>query len=108
MKRFVTCLSVLALILGLASGAAADSYTFSAADVKNLMLSYSAPLSDSTNLWGLWAVRTMPIVTGGSYTIDSGATTQTGWGVSTFPFGQTPYTGTNNARFRDAVGAPSI
>ena len=26
--------------------------------------------------------------------------------MSTFPFGQTPYTGTNNARFRDAVGAP--
>lgn len=106
---------VLALVLVLASGAAASSFTFSASQVKSVMSSYGAPLSDSTNLWGLWAVRTMPIVTGGTFTITGGSTTQTGWEVSapsTYDFGSgpVPYSwpspyGSNCAWFADTSGS---
>jgi hypothetical protein len=106
MRKLVAYLSVLGLLLGLTSAAAADNYSFSAAQVKDVMQSYGAPLSDSNYLWGLWAVRTMPIVTGGSFTISGGTTTQTGWGAdapSSYNW-KTPY-GTNCAWFWDASGA---
>jgi hypothetical protein len=106
MKRLTLWLTVVALVFSMASLAAANnSYTLTASQIKSVMSSYGAPLDDTTNLWGLWAVRTMPIVTGGSYTIDIGATTQTGWGVSTSSYGNTPYAGTNSAWFWDDSGA---
>lgn len=105
MKKISMLLAILVLVFALASAAGADSYTISAAQVKEAMADYGAPLSDSTYLWGLWAVRTMPIVTGGGYTITGGSTSQTGWGVSA-PSSYSwhaPY-GSNCAWFYDIQG----
>jgi hypothetical protein len=81
--------------------------TFTADDVLQVMANAGAPLNNSTNQWGLWAVRAMPIVAGGGYTITGGSTTQTGWGVyaPNGAFGASPYTATNSAWFWDASGA---
>lgn len=86
----------------------ATTISFTAAQVKSEMAADGAPLNDATNQWGLWAVRAMPIVGGsGLYTIDSGSTTQTGWGVNApnGAFGAAPYTATNSVWFWDASGA---
>jgi hypothetical protein len=86
----------------------AASFSFTASDVKTVMSAAGAPLSNATNQWGLWAVRAMPVVGGtGLYTIDSGATTQTGWGVSApnGVFGAAPYTASNHVWFWDASGS---
>ena len=107
MKQLTIWLAMVVLVFSLSSVAGADSYTITAAQVKAVMEDCGAPLSDSTYLWGLWAVRTMPIVTGGGYTITGGSTTQTGWGVSAPNgiFGSSPYTATNSSWFWDASGA---
>jgi hypothetical protein len=47
--------------------------TFTAGDVKNVMAdNYGDFLSNSTYLWGIWSIRAMPIVSGGSFEILSG------------------------------------
>jgi hypothetical protein len=57
--------------------ATADPYTisFTAGDIKAVMASnqYQDPLSDGTYLWGLWAIRAMPIVSSGGFDILSGS-----------------------------------
>jgi hypothetical protein len=81
---------------------------FTAQTILDAMAAQGAPLHNSTNQWGLWAVRVMPIVTGGGYTITggSGSTTQAGWGVNApGVFGQPPYTAADSAWFWDACGA---
>ena len=91
-----------------AASAVADlNVSFTASDVKAVMSSYGAPLNDASNQWGLWAVRAMPIVTGGGYTITGGSTSQMGWGTSApnGAFGASPYTATNSVWFWDASGA---
>lgn len=104
-------LSIFLMIIGLLtiSGlASASTITFSAGDVKAVMLDNGAPLNNATNQWGLWAVRAMPIVGGnGVYTITGGSTNQTGWGVNApnGAFGAAPYTPTNSAWFWDASGS---
>ena len=63
--------------------AAADPFTisFTAGDVKEVMNdTYDDPLSDATYLWGLWSIRAMPIVSGGTYDIFSGAVDATASG----------------------------
>jgi hypothetical protein len=107
MKKLIIYLAIVALVIfSIASISAAESYTFSAAEVKAVMQSYGDPLSDSTYYWGLWAVRTMPVVTGGGYTITGGSTIQTGWGVDAPSTDSwvSPY-GTNCAWFWDESGA---
>jgi len=96
------------LIAGLVGHLEAASFSFTASDVKTVMSAAGAPLSDATYQWGLWAVRAMPVVGGsGLYTIDSGATTQIGWGVSAPNgiFGAAPYTASNHVWFWDASGS---
>jgi len=96
------------VIAGLVGHLEAASFSFTASDVKTVMSAAGAPLSDATNQWGLWAVRAMPVVGGsGLYTIDSGTTTQTGWGVSApnGAFGAAPYTPSNHVWFWDASGS---
>ncbi|MGB8990959.1 MAG: VPLPA-CTERM sorting domain-containing protein [Desulfobaccales bacterium] len=106
MKKLTMWLAIVGFIFSMAGVAGADSYSITAAQVKAVMQDCAAPLSDSTYLWGLWAVRTMPIVTGGGYTITGGSTSQTGWGVSApnGAFGSSPYTATNSAWFYDIQG----
>ncbi len=56
--------------------AAAGPFTisFTAEKVKTIMRDdYGDPLSDANYLWGLWAIRAMPIVSSGGYEILSGA-----------------------------------
>ncbi|MFA5252101.1 MAG: PEP-CTERM sorting domain-containing protein [Phycisphaerae bacterium] len=107
MKKLITICAVVTMILVISSMANATTITFTAADVKAEMAAQGAPLNDVDNQWGLWAVRAMPIVTGGIYTIDSGSTTQTGWGVSApnGAYGNSPYTASNSVWFWDESGA---
>lgn len=108
MRRALIAVVTAVLIAGLVGHSEAASFSFTASDVKTVMSAAGAPLSDTTNQWGLWAVRAMPVVGGsGLYTIDSGATTQTGWGVSApnGVFGAAPYTASNHVWFWDASGS---
>src|SRR3970040_1495791 len=83
MKKLITTCLALGLILAVSPIVNADTVNFTAADIKATMAAAGAPLSHGANQWGLWAVRAMPIVGGsGLYTITSGATSQTGWGVA--------------------------
>lgn len=104
------CITVMGIAILVSAGGnvfADLSVSFMASDVKAVMASDGAPLSNGNNQWGLWAVRAMPVVTGGNYTITSGFTSQTGWGVSApnGAFGAAPYTASNSAWFWDASGA---
>jgi len=106
-KRTMMAVLGCIFLMFVAVNATAETITFSAADVISVMAANSAPLHNSTNQWGLWAVRVMPIVTGGTYTITGGSTTQPGWGVSApnGAFGASPYSAANSAWFWDASGA---
>ncbi|MBI2524688.1 MAG: PEP-CTERM sorting domain-containing protein [Candidatus Rokubacteria bacterium] len=107
-RRVLMAVLAAVLIAGSAGYLEAASFSFTASDVKTAMAAAGAPLNDATNQWGLWAVRAMPVVGGtGVYTIDSGATTQTGWGVDApnGAFGAAPYTPSNHVWFWDACGA---
>jgi hypothetical protein len=106
MKKLTICLSILALVFSCAAVAGAESFTLSAAQIKAVMADYDAPLSDATYFWGLWSVRTMPIVNGG-YTITETSTNQTGWG-SLGPYylsWPSPYDSSKYAYFFDYHGA---
>ena len=72
--RILPVILVLVLVATVAP-AVADPFTvsFTAADVKSVMGSYGAPLSDSTYQWGLWSIRAMPMVQGGGYTMVGGS-----------------------------------
>lgn len=77
MRRY-GILAALVLFFAVASvpsaSAAAITISFTAGDVKDVMKTeYGDPLSNGTYLWGLWALRAMPIATGGSYTILGGS-----------------------------------
>lgn len=90
------------ILAGASQGLASITVNFTAADVKAAM---GIPLNDTTSQWGLWAVRAMPVVTGGSYTLNSESTTQVGWGASAVSFGHSPYAANNDAWFFDNSGA---
>jgi len=69
---------LLLIILSLtAMPAMAESFTigFTAGEIKSIMASsyYDDPLSDQNFIWGLWAIRAMPIVNGGGFGITSGS-----------------------------------
>ena len=106
MKNFLTIFAVVvALIMVIGSPAQATTINFTANDIKAVMATTGAPLSDATNQWGLWAVRARPIVTGGGFAITGASTSQTGWGTSA-PSGYSWNTyGTNTAWFWDASGS---
>jgi hypothetical protein len=76
---------VLPLVLvfsGFASGVSASPLTlsFTAGDIKSIMLVNGDPLHDDTYQWGLWSVRAMPIVSGGGYDIlDASISTTVDW-----------------------------
>lgn len=105
-NQIAPCLAGLFMLAGILQASASITVSFTAAQVKTAM---GIPLNDATYQWGLWAVRAMPVVTGGGYSIvgASGATTQTGWGTSVpnGAFGAAPYTAANSAWFWDASGA---
>jgi hypothetical protein len=70
------------MLAGSASSAAAAPITlsFSAGDIKSVMLDAGDALHDDTYQWGLWSVRAMPIVSGGSYDIiDTGISSAIDW-----------------------------
>jgi hypothetical protein len=96
--------TVLVLVVS-APPASATTVTFTAGVVKDAMLSSGAPLSDGTNQWGLWAVRAVPVVKGGGFTIAGGSTSQAGWGVDAPSSYSWNTYGTNCAWFWDASGA---
>jgi IPTL-CTERM motif len=107
MAMRVLSLACLFGLIGL-SPAWGATVTFDGAGIKATMAAAGAPLSDATNQWGVWAIRAMPVVGGtGVYTIDSGSTTQVGWGVAApnGAFGNPPYTPTNSVWFYDISGA---
>lgn len=104
-KKVGICLTLAILVLSIAPAAFPDSYTFTAGQVKTWMNDAGAPLSDAQYYYGLWAVRTIPEVTGGGFTITGGSTNQTGWGVTApSTYSWNTYT-TNCAWFWDAAGA---
>src|SRR6478609_5447350 len=76
---------VLPLVLvfsGFASGVSASPLTlsFTAGDIKSIMLVNGDPLHDDTYQRGLWSVRAMPIVSGGGYDIlDASISTTVDW-----------------------------
>ena len=79
--------------------------SFTPSEIKAVMAANGDPLHDSSNQWGLWAVRARPIVTGGSYTITGASTTQSGWGTTAPSWYSWNTYGTNCAWFWDASGA---
>jgi len=85
----------------------ADSFSFTASDIIAIMAGQGAPLYNATDQWGLWAIRAMPIVTGGTYTFTGASTDQTGWGVAAPNgiFGSAPYTAANSVWFYDESGS---
>ncbi len=106
-KKHLAAVVLVGLAL-LPSPASASSITFTAADIVDIMAADGAPLQDALNQWGLWAIRAMPVVGGtGVYTIDSGSTTQAGWGVAApnGAFGAAPYTASNSVWFYDESGS---
>jgi hypothetical protein len=64
-------LTLVLSLSGAASSASAAPITlsFTAGDIKSVMVDAGDALHDDTYQWGLWSVRAMPIVTGGSYDI---------------------------------------
>ncbi len=107
MKKLMIICVVLSITISATNLAkAVDTVTFTAQDVKTVMQSYGAPLSDLYNQWGLWAVRARPAgVTGGSYTMTGATTDQSGWGtIAPSSYGWNTY-GTNCAWFYDNSGA---
>lgn len=105
MKKLLVIFSAVALMVCLSSLAKAETVTFTAGQVKDVMASYGDPLSDSSYQWGLWAVRTRPIIPGGSFTITGASTDQTGWGTTAPSWWSWNTYGTNCAWFWDASGA---
>lgn len=73
MRSHLIILSVVSLALFVVP-AVADPFTitFTAGDVKDVMASYGDPLNNDDNIWGLWSVRAMPIVSSGGFDIFSG------------------------------------
>lgn len=99
---------VIALAVLIPGLSRAETIIFTTSNVKAAMTAAGAPLHNTTNQWGLWAVRVMPIVGGtGVYTITGGSTTQVGWGVAAPNgiFGAPPYTASNSVWFYDESGS---
>lgn len=73
MRNHAIILSVLSLALFVVP-AVADPFTitFDAGDVKDVMAKSGDLLSNTTDIWGLWSVRAMPIVKDGGFDILSG------------------------------------
>lgn len=108
MKRSIIVLVCMAMIFVAGASSVqvhAVTATFTASGVKDAI----GDLNNTSYQWGLWSIRAMPVVSGGSYTLTSGSgsTTQAGWGtaVPNGAFGASPYTATNSARFYDQSGA---
>jgi len=104
MRKIGVVLAVVGL-LAVAGVANANTVTFTPSQIKAVMNSAGAPLSDASNQWGLWAVRARPIVSGGSFTITGAATSQAGWGTTAPSSYSWAGYGTNCAWFWDASGA---
>ncbi|MCE5341677.1 MAG: PEP-CTERM sorting domain-containing protein [Planctomycetaceae bacterium] len=101
MKKVITICAVVGLIMVACGMVQATTATFTAADVKAAVGS----LSDSSNQWGLWAVRAIPVITGGSFTITGSSTNQAGWGsIAPSTYSWSGY-GTNCAWFYDESGS---
>jgi hypothetical protein len=100
MKKLITICAVM-MVLIVSGTANAVTVNFTAADI----VSAIGGLNDASNQWGLWAVRARPVVTGGGFTITSGSTTQTGWGVDAPSSYSWSGYGTNCVWFWDASGA---
>jgi len=98
MKRIMFIAVMCAFVAPLAM---ADTITFSPSDI----VSAIGGLSDTSNQWGLWAVRARPIVNGGSYTITGASTSQTGWGTEAPSSYSWNTYGTNCAWFWDSSGS---
>jgi hypothetical protein len=73
-KSRIIILSILGLgLLAMPAAGTPITTTFTAGDIKNVMADdYGDPLSDETYLWGIWAIRAMPLVSSGGYDILSG------------------------------------
>lgn len=72
-SRLFSCLAIIIVLTAAAPVVAAPiTVSFSVADVKTIMDAQGAPLHDDTYQWGLWALRAMPIVQGGNYSIVGG------------------------------------
>ena len=103
--RYAAAVAALGLLLAACGTAGGTSVTFTAAQIKSVMASQGAPLSDASYQWGLWAVRARPVISGGSFTITGASTTQAGWGTDAPSwYGWSTY-GTNCAWFWDDGGA---
>lgn len=76
------CLAPLALLLTLVAGrasAAPLTISFTAGDARQIMdAAYGDPLHDDLFQWGLWSIRAMPIVEGGTWSITSTTVDGTG------------------------------
>jgi len=97
-KTAIFCAAVWAVLAvnGLINAA---TVTFTAADI----VSAIGGLSNTTYQWGLWGIRARPVVTGGSFTLTEGGTSQAGYNVDFTP-GNWPVYGTKYVYYNDILG----
>ncbi|MGA2914527.1 MAG: PEP-CTERM sorting domain-containing protein [Sedimentisphaerales bacterium] len=102
MKKLAIFCAAAGILLAVNRGISAETITFTAADI----VSAIGGLSNTSFQWGLWGIRTRPIVTGGSYTITGSSTSQAGYSIINPPNPDTwPIYGTNYVYFYDVPGA---
>ena len=102
MKKLVTFCVMAGLILVVSGVINAGTVTFTAADI----VSATGALNNASFQWGLWGIRARPLVTGGSYAITAGSTTQAGYSIVNPPNPDSwPVYGTNYIYFYDIPGA---
>jgi hypothetical protein len=75
-KSAVFCLAA-GVILAVGGVISAETITFTAADI----VSAIGGLNNATYQWGLWGIRTRPLVTGGGYIITASSASQAGYGI---------------------------
>ena len=102
MKKTVIFCAAAGILLAVSGGINAETITFTAADI----VSAIGGLSNASFQWGVWGIRTRPIVTGGSYTITGSSTSQAGYSVASPPATDLwPIYGANHVYFYDVPGA---